>query len=140
MRGIIITCAALLLLACPAISEELAPGYDECVKKSETLGQENVCTGQAAKYWGKKLDERYAKMRKACGQATNPGECRDRLKKMQLGWLNYTSGIDKMIREGLYVKKEITTTNDIDIALSFELQATKEQYEILGVVESTRDN
>lgn len=128
----------LICLAMPCVSQaepEIYPGFNKCNSRTETMGQENVCWGNAVKYWSAKLDAQYSKIRKGCASAPNPDQCKTRLKKMELGWLAYTSGIKDFLKNGLLHEQEFATTSSINEALSFEAWATRRQYETLKMLE-----
>lgn len=127
-----------LLFSVPSLSfadEEIYPGFNECNARTETMGQENACWDKAIKYWSPKLDKQYLKIRKACAAAPDPDQCRAKLKKMQLGWLNYTNGMAEMLKNGLLDEQDLPTTSSIYEALIFEAWATRRQYEALKMLE-----
>lgn len=128
--------ALLLLLAFPAQAvEEIAPGFNECNEKTETMGQENACWEKAIAYWATKLEQQYKKIRAGCQSAPQPEQCVARLKKMQRGWLTYTDHVADFLKNGLLQPLEHPYTESINECLEFEAWATRRQYEVLKMLE-----
>lgn len=128
--------AILVLLAIPAhAAEEIAPGFNECNEKTETMGQENACWGKAIAYWANKLEHQYKRIREGCKSAPRPEECSARLKKMQKGWLTYTDHVADFLKNGLLQPLEHPYTESINESLEFEAWATRRQYEVLKMLE-----
>lgn len=126
----------LLALPCPSMAEEeIYPGFNKCNEGTETMGQENVCWGKAVRYWAGKLEVQYAKIRKDCATSPNPEQCKDRLKKMQVGWLNYVNSMAGFLKNGLLHEQEFATTSSIYESLQFEAWATRKQCEMLRMLE-----
>lgn len=84
----------LLCLCAPCLSatEELAPGFDQCMKNAESFEEEAVCYKRAASYQAERLDKFYKQARSLCGKIENQGEikkCREELKNLELAWLDF---------------------------------------------------
>lgn len=77
---------------CFAQEEELAPGYNECMKKIETFEDETRCAEKAHMYQSGRLAEVYKKTRALCNRKETAKEiqqCKDELKKLELAWLEF---------------------------------------------------
>lgn len=80
--------------------EELAPGYDECMKKVESFADEVECNIAAKKYQAKRLEENYTRARKLCDKAENPKLCKSELKKLELAWLDFENRVYSYLFNG----------------------------------------
>ncbi len=81
--------ASLLLsagLQAAAQAEELAPGYEACMRRAGDVHGEIDCLGQAEQWWSRQEEAALAKAREACGKSYAPGECRASLKEAQRLW------------------------------------------------------
>lgn len=116
-------------------AEEIYPGFYECNKATINMAQEIVCWDNAIKYWSEKLEAQYKKIRLACKSAPKPEECRKRLKKMELGWLEYSNSIADFLKNGLLHEQEFATISTIYEAVQFEAWATRRHYEVLKMLE-----
>ena len=89
---LLLCCLALLFLAAPAMAEEdeLAPGFDRCMKQSGGVTTEMLgCLQQAYEYWDARLNTNYKKARQACKSSSDPKACSVKLLKGQRAWVQY---------------------------------------------------
>lgn len=62
---------SLFLFSCPSFAqekEELAPGYNACMKNIESFEDETRCAEKAHMYQSGRLEEVYKKTRNLCNQ------------------------------------------------------------------------
>ncbi len=80
-------CAVPLAFAVPASAEEeLAPGYDACIEKSDGVTADMIeCMNKAHAYLDKRLNDVYKKARADC----EDDACRKKLLDAERAWIKY---------------------------------------------------
>ncbi|MBQ9579232.1 MAG: DUF1311 domain-containing protein [Ottowia sp.] len=120
--------AAFALCAAPALAqqeEELAPGFDACLKKSGGVTDKmEACSRAAYEYWDKQLNAEYKKVRQACPDDS----CRQKLRDMQRHWIQYKESMSGVVYRG--IGTEGASMNRLN-AVAFEAEETKKQTELL---------
>lgn len=96
--------ATLMLCICISHSahsrEELAPGYDKCVEKSDYVFQElMICIGDAEGYWGDMARKKMAEMAEQCVKSGNADLCLRHMEKILQYWRSYSYELASMIPE-----------------------------------------
>lgn len=105
--------------------EELAPGFNACVRQSGGSTPQMVACGQAAyEYWDKRLNDEYKKARQACFDDA----CRDRLQNMQRLWVRYKEAMGDVLFRSL--DRVGGSMSRLD-AVTFSAEETKKQAELL---------
>lgn len=106
-------------------SDELAPGFDACMKKAERTMEVNACLQDAYSYWDESLNRHYRQlMKKRSGSGLAEG--RQDLQKAQRAWLAY--------RDSMAVCLSRTEGGTIDVLRSTEFLAreTRRQDRLLA--------
>ena len=81
-----------LLLPCVAPAEELAPGYETCMRRAHAVDEEVDCLAMAEAWWDKQESAALARAEKSCAMSVAPNECRASLKDAQRRWTSYRQG------------------------------------------------
>lgn len=112
---------------------DLGPDFQQCIKQTETMGQDVACYSEANKYWGQKLESVYNRVLQQCEKTENSASCAEKVKKMQRSWLQYTSAMKGFLRDG-GIPPEEKITEFIWNGARFEATSTKLQYEWLRML------
>lgn len=84
-------------LRASAEEEELAPGYNACIDKSESTADTIDCIGKAYEHWDKKINQNFKKAEGACAESENPQDCKKALVKAQRLWVQYKEAMPTVI-------------------------------------------
>ena len=90
---------AALLLPGAAPAEELAPGYEACMRRAHAVDEEVDCLAAAEAWWGKQESAALARAKKSCGQSLAPEECRASLKDAQRHWTSYRDAMSQAFQD-----------------------------------------
>lgn len=118
-------CAAAVLIVSPIsvqAEEELAPGFNVCIKKADSTVAHIECLNAAYQYWDKILNNNYASALKSCKSQENPDQCKKTIKDAQLKWIKYKEAMVDVI----YARGGGGSLDGL-AAASFTTQETKRQ-------------
>lgn len=112
--------------ACLA-AEELAPGFDSCMDRSEGVTVDMLmCLNDAYDYWDDRLNDSYAAAMKLCSDSEEPGRCKKKLREAERLWVQYKNAMGEAVAglEGEGTLSGVT-------ASSFMVEETKKQAKLL---------
>ncbi len=122
---------ALLLFLSPVslsfAGEELAPGFDSCMNRSEGVTVDMLmCLNDAYDYWDDRLNDSYAAAMKHCSGSDDPVTCKKNLRDAERLWVQYKNAMGEAVAglEGGGTLSGVT-------ASSFMVEETKKQAELL---------
>lgn len=94
----VLTGCFVLALATPSHAEdELAPGYNECNDRAESMVDNIECAASAVVHWDRILNANYKKAQEACEGVEKPEQCKKDLLKAQRLWIQYKEVMAEVI-------------------------------------------
>lgn len=85
----VMVCAGLCSQAAVAQEQELAPGYNQCMKKATTDFDMAECLAAASQYWDKQITANLLAYNKYCDGSGDANKCKADMKKAIDSWKIY---------------------------------------------------